>query len=56
MEDLIGEVASQAPCRMIGEAVDCVVYIRRTPSGRRVEAVLEVNGYADGAYQTRALA
>lgn len=56
MEDLIGEVASQASCRMIGEAVDCVVHIRRTPSGRRVEAVLEVDGYADGAYQTRTLA
>lgn len=55
VEDLIGEVTSQVPCRMIGEAVDCVVHIRRTPSGRRVEAVLDVSGYADGAYQIKAL-
>lgn len=56
VEDLIGEVTSQVPCRMIGEAVDCVVHIRRTSSGRRVEAVLDVSGYADGAYQIRVLA
>lgn len=56
MEDLIGEVASQVPQRMIGEAVDCVVHIRRTPAGRRVEAVIAVNGFADGGYQIRALA
>lgn len=56
VEDLIGEVTSQVSCRMIGEAVDCVVHIRRTSSGRRVEAVLDVSGYADGAYQIRALA
>lgn len=54
MEDLIGEVTSQVPCRMIGEAVDCVVHIRRTPSGRRVEEVLEVSGYEGGAYRIRA--
>lgn len=56
MEDLIGEVASQVPQRMIGEAVDCVVHIRRTPAGRRVDAVIAVNGFADGGYQIRALA
>ena len=56
MEDLIGEVASQVPHRMIGEAVKCVVHIRRTPSGRRVEAVVEVLGYADGDYRVRDLA
>ncbi len=56
MEDLIGEVTSQVPQRMIGEAVDCVVHIRRTPVGRRVEAVIAVNGFADGGYQIRTLA
>lgn len=55
MEDLIGEVASQIPRRMIGDAVDCIVHIRRTPSGRRVEAVIAVNGFSNGEYQTRAL-
>lgn len=56
MEDLIGEVASQVPHRMIGEAVKCVVHIRRTSSGRGVEAVVEVLGYADGDYRVRDLA
>lgn len=56
MEDLIGEVASQVPQRMIGEAVDCVVHIRRTPAGRRVEAVIAVSGFANGGYQIQTLA
>lgn len=56
IEDLIGEVASQVPHRMIGEAVDCVVHIRRTPSGRQVEVVIAVNGFADGGYRIQPLA
>ncbi|MNE10172.1 putative RNA polymerase sigma factor FecI [compost metagenome] len=44
MEDLIGEVANQVPHRMVGDAVDRVVQIRRTPQGRCVEAVIAVNG------------
>lgn len=56
MEDLIGEVASQVPQRMIGEAVDCVVHIRRTPAGRRVEDVIEVDGFENGGYRIRPLA
>ncbi len=56
IEDLIGEVASQVPYRMIGDAVDCVVHIRRTPSGRQVEAVIAVNGFADGGYRIQPLA
>ena len=45
LEDLIGEVTSQVPQRMIGEAVDCVVHMQRTASGRRVEAVISVGGF-----------
>jgi P-type conjugative transfer ATPase TrbB len=56
MEDLLGEVASQIPQRMIGNAVDCIVHIRRATSGRRVEAVVAVNGFADGEYLIRTLA
>jgi len=55
MEDLIGEVASQVPQRMIGEAIDCVVHIRRTPGGRRVEAVIAVDGFVNDGYQVRSL-
>lgn len=51
MEDLIGEVTSQIPQRMIGDAVDCVVHIHRTPAGRRVEDIIAVNGFVDGGYR-----
>jgi len=56
IEDLIGEVASQAPRRMIGQAVDRVVHIRRTPRGRWVEAVVAVNGFGSHGYQVERLA
>ncbi|QYC09335.1 P-type conjugative transfer ATPase TrbB [Brevundimonas nasdae] len=42
VEDLIAEVTSAAPQRMIAHALDVVVHIRRTPSGRKVEAILKV--------------
>ena len=56
MEDLIGEVASQVPQRMIGDAVDRIVHISRTPSGRRVEAVIAVGGFDGDAYRIQPLA
>lgn len=56
VEDLIGEVTSQIPRRMIGDAVDRVVHIRRTASGRRIEAVIAVNGLVDAEYQVQVLA
>lgn len=56
IEDLIGEVASQVPCRMIGEAVDCVVHMRRTASGRRVEKIIAVNGFGADGYRIERLA
>lgn len=56
LEDLIGEVTSQVPQRMIGEAVDCVVHMQRTASGRRVEAVISVGGFDGDSYQTQVLA
>lgn len=36
---------------LIGEAVHLVVYVSRTPTGRRVQEVLEVNGYKRGNYR-----
>lgn len=53
MEDLIAEVVSVVPQRAIGDAIDLVVQIRRTSEGRRVEAILAVDGFADGAYRIR---
>jgi type IV secretion system protein VirB11 len=39
LEDLIAEVAAAAPMRTIRQAVDVVVFIRRTAEGRRVEEI-----------------
>lgn len=41
--------------RLIGEAVHIVVFIARTPEGRRVHEILEVSGYENGRYITRNL-
>jgi len=49
-EDLIGEAVSQIPCRAIGQAIDVVVFIERTPAGRRVREIVEVRGHTDGRY------
>ena len=55
LEDLLQEVVAQPSRRMIGQAVDVVVHIARSPAGRRVEAVLELDGLtADGGYALRA--
>jgi len=40
---------------LIGEAVHVVVHIARTPSGRRVQEILEVLGYENGQYITKTL-
>ena len=36
---------------MIAQAVDVIVHIARTPSGRTVEAVLALQGLDDGGYR-----
>lgn len=40
---------------LIGEAVQVVVHIARTPEGRRVEEILAVSGYDAGRYLTKSL-
>jgi type IV secretion system protein VirB11 len=40
---------------LIGEAVHVVVHIERTKNGRRVQEIIEVSGYSNGAYQTSTL-
>ncbi len=42
LEDLLGEVVSQAPTRLIVQAVDLIVHVRRTATGRRVEGMVAV--------------
>jgi P-type conjugative transfer ATPase TrbB len=51
LEDLVGEVAQQVPFRAIGQAIDLIVFLRRAPRGRRLEAMLSVEGWADGVYR-----
>ena len=40
---------------LIGDAVHLIVHIARTPEGRRIESILEVEGYADGKYRLRSM-
>jgi P-type conjugative transfer ATPase TrbB len=50
IEDLICEVATQAPHRAIGQTVDMIVHIHRDADGRRLGGILTVEGFSDGAY------
>lgn len=56
IEDLMMEVVPQPPQRAIAQAVDRIVHIQRTPEGRRVEAVLAVEGLDEHGYRVSALA
>ncbi|WP_421729096.1 P-type conjugative transfer ATPase TrbB [Brevundimonas sp.] len=55
IEDLTAEVSANPSRRAIGQAIDRIVHISRTSSGRQVEAILAVDGYRDDAYQLRRL-
>ena len=56
VEDLIAEVSSRTPRRAIAQAVDRIVHIRRTASGRQVQAVLGVEPLGDDGYAISVLA
>ena len=56
VEDLIAEVSTRTPRRAIAQAVDRIVHIRRTATGRKVEAVLGVEPSGDDAYAISLLA
>lgn len=40
---------------LIADAVHLIVHIQRENGGRRVQEILEINGFADGEYRTRSL-
>lgn len=40
---------------LISDAVDIVVHITRTPSGRKIQQIIEVQSYKKGSYQIRQL-
>jgi type IV secretion system protein VirB11 len=56
LEQLVAEVSSQPMPDVIGEAVDLIVSIERTPTGRRVRELLQVEGFRDGQYVTSTIA
>ncbi len=50
LEQLTAEASQQPMREVIGEAVDVVISIERTPTGRRVREVISVEGFAGGQY------
>lgn len=51
LEDLIGEVTARIPYRAITQAINVVIYIRRTREGRRIENVARLVGRENDTYQ-----
>ncbi len=51
LEQLTAEASQQPMREVIGEAVDVVISIERTPTGRRVREVISVEGFAGDKYQ-----
>ena len=52
LEQLTAEASQQPMREVIGEAVDLVVSIERTATGRRVRDVMRLNGYDGATYET----
>src|SRR3546814_15143183 len=50
LEDLIGEVTQRIPYRAITQAINVIVYIKRTKAGRRVESVARLIGRENDTY------
>ena len=52
LEQLVAESSTRSMPEVIGEAVDLIVSIERTPSGRAVREILRVEGFGGGQYLT----
>ena len=52
LEQLTAEVSQQPMREVIGEAVDLIVSIERTPKGRRVRDVLRIERFTGNSYET----
>lgn len=55
LEDLVGEVSRQVPRRAIARTIQLIVFVRRTPRGRQVEAISRVHGFIGHDYQIEPL-
>lgn len=53
----LNQIAVQTPLKaLIAEAIDCIIYLEKTPTGRKVKELLEVQGLSPtGHYQTNAV-
>ncbi|TIX93473.1 P-type conjugative transfer ATPase TrbB [Rhizobium sp. P44RR-XXIV] len=51
LEQLTAEASQQPMHEVIGEAVDLIVSIERTPHGRRVRDVIQVERFVNGQYE-----
>ncbi|WP_173514529.1 P-type conjugative transfer ATPase TrbB [Sinorhizobium psoraleae] len=51
LEQLTAEASQQPMHEVIGEAVDLIVSIERTPRGRRVSDIIQVERFANGQYE-----
>ncbi|MEO0451582.1 MAG: P-type conjugative transfer ATPase TrbB [Pseudomonadota bacterium] len=51
LEQLIGEATPDIPLDLIAEAVDCVVFIKRDGTARRVDTVARVTGVTAHGYE-----
>ena len=50
LEQLIGEVSEKPMQNLIAEAVNIIVFIERTKSGRKISEILSVGEFKDGKY------
>jgi P-type conjugative transfer ATPase TrbB len=55
LEALIAEVCVRMPDGLIGQTIDRVVHIRRTPQGRRIETILSVTEDRRGRWKAEEL-
>jgi type IV secretion system protein TrbB len=55
LEQLVQEVSVSPQRDLIGEVIDLVVHMEQYGSSWRCTGIIAVEGYSNGAYQTRAL-
>ncbi|MFC7376925.1 ATPase, T2SS/T4P/T4SS family [Brevundimonas sp. GCM10030266] len=55
LEDLLAEVGSPLGHRVIANAVNLIVHIRRRTDGRHLDPILEVMGVSADGYATRSV-
>jgi len=55
LEDLAMEAVSHPPRRLIASAVEIIVFIARTETGRSISEIVEVRGVSNDTYEVRSL-